>query len=1429
VPDFDKSSLSLRTALHYDATVEMPLVKLVELYRTAGRTAELLALYTGHLAQYPDDASARLVLARLYVVLKDPKAGPFLEEAVARHPEDAPLIWQQGQFLAGQRDPKAVEFMARAVDLEKSAARRAQWYGVLMKSAGAQGREDLVLAATRRLIEEGAMTAEQQLRWARQAMGEKRVKTASLLMEKVKPAALGTDNRVEAVMLNAEVLAASGKGEEAGKILDDLLEKLAPEYWRRREILMLRLDVTGTQGRDVLVHAARDRWQQPGGRTVSHALSLADVLEAAHRSKEALQVLQEAAAALPDQPQVEQRLMDLWESEGVDAASLAWMDALLKKHPGREDLSLRRVRWLFAHNQGEAAHAAFQALAEPAGLAAWVARGVEMARWLRRRNQLPDAAALLEHTLAQAPSRWDLRRELAEIYFVQRRQDEIAALFTGDWSQQLAPDARLEICQFLMNKQLWLEACRLLEPWLAGQPGAFDAHLLMARIHSRLADDAAVATSLEAARALCDTEARYQAWLAGLMQHATAREMEEITLRQEADRLAPGGGAPDGEPGITRWLAVVEQATGAGLETFAESLLTRALATGTGAGTPPLPAGRALALERLRLEILSSDPARSVETEEGLRRLVETDPGRAEDYRLRLALLYHKAGRQDLVQPLLEAVDPARATEPDTLRSAVPVALERGNAAAALAMAARLTVLQPGEPGHWVQWTSLLAQTGQEDQLRLAIREVLARAHDWNLKDETREELQNHLVASQWRSVLIALNTPGLPDWAAARREAANLEKLDLFPLQRHWMEWLLAYFSTRLGDPKAAADAMAGLARLDGKEWIPFPDGLELSAAAARESLEEGTMVPGPGAIEETSFPACLPPFTMGWGFSLEEGTLLTRVEAAPAAGLVLLLDDRHQLFAVDLRTGKLRWRTSPAMAAWQAQNRVASAAAPLSGSGSGSGLVVRRASKISLVQPSSGSHSLRISGVRSRQPELRMPLEFAVAGDRLYLLDGDMLDCLDVATGELRWRSRLHEAAATFTSSPAVSRLAADTTHVVVWQPQSSTVSSLNPATGKLTWQTQVPAPPVPAAGAHNSWGGFDGYLQLKSGVQIENGRVLVYSQTAALLTARDGRVLWRLGVGDLPGFPFQFQMAGEEGGLMMGAGAASGGPGPVASPQLIMSPGYSPVVAGSSYANGGVLFLPHRAVAAGGRWAFGTGLRTLLQGHSYYAPMARLHQGRVWALSGNGPGLVTALGMPLGQLSHTGQVIGIAAGQVVSLNGTIFTTSRPGASGWSTLMGVGPAGPGAPVGEEMDPSGALSGSRAYLSAGTRLRGVELRSGTALFDVPLPPAATAWLRVLNTTVPGPVATLPVGRPGSQQRAQQRRNYLPVGVLHQDDRGGGVLTGNTALVTDGCWIVPLNESAVVCLRGAGGKASAAPLSSPGPPTAAPTASTAAP
>ena len=1388
--DFEKTSLTLRTALHYDPSVEVPLQKLLELYRNAGRSEDLLALYSSHVAQYPADPGAKLVLARLYAEVKDRKAGEFLRSAVAQHPDNALLTWQLGRWLRDERDPKAVEAMAKAVSLEKSAGRRALWFGELMKAAAVQGREDLVLEETRRLIEEGAMTPEQQLRWSRQALGEKLLKTATRLMEGVKPESLGTDNQVDATMLKAELLSASGSQEEAGRTLDALLAKLAPDYWRRREILMLRLDLTASEGRDNLVEEARKRWQAKEGKTAIHALTLADILEAAHRGREALVVLREAMEVLAAAPQVELRLLDLWEKEGANDEAVQWLEKVIAKAPERKDLQLRRVRWLFASNQGEKAHVAFKTLLTELAPVDQVGRSVELSRWLRRRNQLPDAALLLEAALTRAPERWDLRRELGELYFAQRRTDEIARLFQGDWTRDLAPDARLEITQFLISKQLWVDAKQLLEPWLKAQPQAFEGHLLMAQIEGKLGDDVRVDAVLETARALCDTDTRYQAWLESLMAHAEAREMVDLAVQKEAARLAPNGKVPEDQMQFDRWLALIGQATSRKAASAAEELLKQALAV---PGSTP---ERSTVLERLRLELLGSDPARSLETETGLRKLMEQDALHREDYRLKLVMLYQQAGRQDLAIELLRKLDAAKVTDPIPLKSVIPVCLERGEQDLAIACAEALTRLEPGEMANWSTWTNLLAQSNQEERLRVAIREIVAKANDWKLSDDVRESLQAHLVASQWRSVMGSLDPNNRATLATARREAASMEKLDLTVEQRRWMDWLVAYLSAQMGDTKAAADAFAAFGKLDDKQWISFPDGMELSVAGARESLQD------PGASMKASVPAasvsnCLPPFTMAWGFEVEEGALVTRVISHAGVGLAYVCDDRLNVYAVDLKTGKLRWRTTPDVGASFLR-------------GPGPAAMQRR-----IASAATRSVMLRNQG----QPEVRLPLEMALQGSRLCLLNNERVTCLDAATGELIWCNQLADEEGSSPYGPAESRITADASHVLVWQPSVSTVSSLNPATGKLLWQSVVPSPPVPAPNPYNSWGGYDAYFKLKSGISMEGGKVLVYGQTAALLKVENGQVLWRLSTSEVPGFPIDLHRQEESGSSWQGGASAA------IPRQLVMYRGSLTLTGNNTYTTGGSYMRRSGVSNAMAGWGYATGLRAILQGQGYYSPYAVLDQGKVWAVSSNRPGLVSAMGLPLGQISSSGMVVGVGGGSLVSFNGSGFTGSSLGRPGQSLLItSPAPASPDSQPEHGLEISGTVSGGRVYASFGQRLQSVDLRSGSRLFDVPLPPDVGAWRKELEkekaSALPAAPPTNRYGRGGMRTMMinggvpqNQRRNYLPVGVLYQNDRGGGTLCANTAVVDGSYWIIPMNERALYCLRGTS-------LTTPAPATA---------
>lgn len=1376
--DFDKTSLALRTALHYDPSVDAPLRQLAELYRKASRLEELLGLYEAHVSQYPQDAGAALVLARLYMEAKDRRATEYWKTAVAQHPTDAALLWFHAKFLEERHDPKALDEMAQAVALEASASRRALWFAELMKAAAAAGREELVITQTKKFLADGSMTPEQRLRWARQAFGVKLRQTAKILLEELAPESLGADNALESAMLHAELLAADGNRPEAVKTLDDILGKLAPDHWRHHEILMLRLDLSDGGGRDGMVKAARDEWQAPGGKTEAHALSLADVLEASHRGHEAFAFLQEAVKALPDSLNVETRLLESWEHEGVNAEALRWLDGLVAKSAARPDLQLRRVRWLFIAGKDDEARQGFGNLLKILSPDQRVERGVEMARWLRRRNQLPQAATVLEAALALAPDRWDLRRELAEMDFALRRKDEAAKLFDGAWTKNLAPDARLETVQFLISKQLWTEARALLEPWLREQPGAFDGRLLLAKIFDKTGDDNRATEVLEQARALCDTQERYQAWLGAALDFAEAREHTEEGIRHEAALLQPTDSKAWNEATLARWLALVTEARNRHEEKLAGELL--ATASQNAKVTPE----KKTEMERLRLDLLATEGSNAAEVEKGLRDLMENDAAHREDYRARLALLYQRAQRTDLARGLLEQLDPSHCTEPDTLRALISVCREQGLNAQALAASEKLTILQPGERANWTQRLTLLAESGDESRFRDTVRLVQAKAPDWKLKPDVLELLGAHLMASTWRDVVMQI-AGGDQSLAAARRALDEAKRAATgSPDQLRWADWISGFLSVKLHDRAAAENALAKLNSLDAQQWIGFPDGLELSVSEGRRWLNDllgrdGKAGENPARTSHsTSVAGPLGPWSLRWGFTLAEGRTLMRVLAPSGIATLFLVDDQRAIYAVNRRTGKLLWNTE------DRPTPVVTAAGP------------RPSIRVSSFR---GGYPTRY--YNNGQPEMKLPLEVAATASQLCFLHQNNLECLDTANGNLLWRCALADAEEL--QPPNVkreNRVAIAGNRVIVWQPDPSIVSAYDLRSGRLMWETRVPQHAKPAANPYNGYYGYDSNARMRSGLSVDAGRVFVFSDTAAMLNLDTGATLWRLSSADLPGFPIDLETQ-EDSAPVMGAV-----PSP---PQTLMPIRFLSGSLTYGGSGGGVLtisggypnFGGRGAMgAAGTRWAYGNAFATVLQ--NSYGTAARLHGEEIWTMVANNTGLVSVMGLPQKLLQATGTMAGFAGDALVSFdsNGVQAQSLRDRGAVRTlvNLIGDDPAANASIANRPL--SVATAGSRVYVWDGTKLRIVEARAGATLFEGAPPDDLTSWLQSLPPPPPPPI---PPGYTAATWHAQNpSRTYLPQGTFVQDYRGGGTLVAPLAVVSDTDWIFPVSENAVACVQG---------------------------
>lgn len=132
---FDKQSLALRTALHYDPSLNAPMRGLIRLYEKAGRLEDLLGLYRAHTTQYGDDVGAKVVMIRLLKDLQRVEAGEMIQAAAQQHPEHPQLKYLLYQDYKRRGDKRALKTLSEAIDLQKRQERKLTWTDELLAQA----------------------------------------------------------------------------------------------------------------------------------------------------------------------------------------------------------------------------------------------------------------------------------------------------------------------------------------------------------------------------------------------------------------------------------------------------------------------------------------------------------------------------------------------------------------------------------------------------------------------------------------------------------------------------------------------------------------------------------------------------------------------------------------------------------------------------------------------------------------------------------------------------------------------------------------------------------------------------------------------------------------------------------------------------------------------------------------------------------------------------------------------------------------------------------------------------------------------------------------------------------------------------------------------------------------------------------------------
>lgn len=1063
VSEFEKASLALRTALHFDPGSESSLRSLVELHQKSGRVAELIGLYEQHITQYPADENAAVVFARLLLAVDGPRAGSFLEQALKRFPGSALLKHTQFEALSRMHDPGASSVLDEAVGLETQVpSRRSQWLAKLIQSASGPAHDELVATRMTRLVSEGALSEKEAVLWVRRCLDADLKRSADAAAKALRLDRLGAEEAVEARFVLARCSLVNGRREEAAGHAAVLLDLLAPEHWRWREAQVLFWQSADEKQRTKVLTEHQERWKaKPSDE--EGALTYGDLLDQAGRREEALKVWREALILLPSSSLLEERVASLLRSGGQQEELLKFLSSRLEAAPDRTDLRLQKARQVLLLGRMEEGRRELDMALKGKDAGQKVEVLLLTARWLRLQNLFQEASGLLESVILTAPQRWDVRKELAELYFLLKRGQEAEKLFEAELAEEVPGEVALEVAHFLVSRKLWPSARRMLETWIQRKPDAFEARLLLVKVETLAGNAAAAGPALEACRQLCDTDARYTAWLAVAWERAVALEQETQLLGEERLRLRPAAGAVWSLENLRRLGILAEQTMQASLQGEAEQLLRDALSE---SGVPDEVRRD---LRQLLIRVLDrSGAAPQVLEKEIERALSEVAPGQEGDLQLRLALMYRDAGRLDLARGGLDKLVPGQCQDASLLQKAVSASRELGRPEKAARFAERLVRLQPVEKAHWQTWTGLLLETGDESTLRLALREMDARAGEWKLDEKVRALLRRHLAASAWRTVAAVL-ADSKRDSSEALLCLADLERTEDLPEQRGWCVWARALLARQTGDSKAVSEARAGLVK--EKAWISLPDGLSLSTAEALRILESPPRESRNEVGKAEPSGDYTRPGAVAWRFSAPRQAGLLSWCLSPDGSRIVVQDAHRRLYALDRVTGRLVWQT----------RLQSSPAAPV------------------FMNNPNGE-------------ELVQPLEWCLNEERVCVLHEDALLCLDLRSGTLAWKLPV-------SLNPARSSgvLARSGDRVLWWTAALGTLDALDMNSGRLLWSRKIPqlGKCQPMNPANPVW--------LMSGIRVDAGRVMVWGNGTAVVDAQQGTLLWKASSeGQALGFP-------------------------------------------------------------------------------------------------------------------------------------------------------------------------------------------------------------------------------------------------------------------------------------------------------------------
>ncbi|MEM9282829.1 MAG: PQQ-binding-like beta-propeller repeat protein [Verrucomicrobiota bacterium] len=1083
VETFDKRSLQLRTVLHRDPLLRSALDALVGLYRDEERFDELIGLYQSHVEQYPSDAGAKTVLIQLLQKGNRDEVAELIASAVQLHADFAPLQYVLFEYLEQKGDERAVEALSRAIELEVNPARRSEWFEDLLERTGQEKARVFVERELMAVLEQEGLAKEELFSLTRLMQRYRFWELSLATLDKLESMALDAEAEVEESMLSATALSELGRLEEAGAELDGLIERLAVDHWRRREVMSMRFAVVATEEeRAALLERLRVA-HEANPMSEAATLDYAEMLIASERQSDASELLVESASILPESSLIETRAIELLKSINNDRGFEAFLEERLEVQPDRSDLRFELVKVKYSLEKDADAEQDFKAVI--AGLSSEEAslKILELQRFLIGIDRAEAAAPYLEQYLRNHPERLDVAGELAELFLEKQDYDAVEILVGKLEPEKAALENVIDLAELLLGEELYEAARQVIEAKRPTSEDSFDLELLFVRTLGELGNAAGAANQITRSRERADTPERYARWLDASVEAHERLETVSRFLESEQNRFSfSEGDWPEDK--LEKFILLCET----GRERLSTDRITGAIREQLEkASVKPALKTR---LRRFLVELLGNNPDAAQEIEVQLEALMGEDPDRSADYGLRMGLLHYQIQRVDLAQREIPRIEWGRIESPNLIREAVEALLAFKFLPEAAEALAALNRLEPEDLFGWTRRLSLLVAMSRESEFRDVVRTLRSGDAGVALSNETEALLTDHLIASYWRSVSRTISNSSEESIAEVLPLLGSLDREIKSPNSRAWVEWMRWNILSQLGMEKETMEAenrFDSIIRDHKLDQVSFPDGLSLEVANAKAQSFEGELhLTGTlGAEDLLNEPRLV------WVFELPAERQI--LEFHRSGSKILVLDDHGMVYGLDPESGKLLWKTSnlegrrpvaKGRPTWFNQSPLSRNPASL----------------------------INHSAIRTGNSLLPYADRFVV------LLDG-RVRCFSEDDAQLIWEATLPFGAISGDNDDVFrgDLMDLEGNQLVVFRPASQAAACISLDSGKLIWVSSAETTGEANPLFVNA---------VSSGLAVEGGRVFLYGKQTAVHDLETGEIVWRFRRQALTSFPVQLK---------------------------------------------------------------------------------------------------------------------------------------------------------------------------------------------------------------------------------------------------------------------------------------------------------------